>query len=248
MAYYDACTDREDKLLDDASSFRSKGYALFEGALSAEDLALLRGACDHLLDEPVHDGGNGDIHKIGLGEARRFLRHRHEEFPGLEDFLLGKRIADICGVCGMEDPMLFNEQFVVKGAGKGASFAWHQDGAYVGFDHRPYLTIWIALDDATEENGCVYILPRDLKAEGHLDPHEWQDDSNELNGYFGSETGMPMTCKAGTIVAFSSLTLHSSGANTTGTPRRAYVTQYSQGPIIDPNTGAPKRFTKPLRA
>lgn len=233
-------------MLDQTDAFRRQGYLVFENALSPEDLQMLRGTCDTLLEEPAHDGG-GNVHKIGLGNARRFLRHRHAEFPSLEDFLLGPKIAEIISACGIEDPMLFNEQFVVKGAGKGASFAWHQDGAYVGFDHTPYLTVWIAVDDATEENGCVYILPRDLDAEPGLDRHEWQDESNELNGYFGEDTGTPMTCKAGTIVAFSSLTLHSSGANTTDSPRRAFVCQYSSGPIIDPETHAPKRFAKPLR-
>jgi len=229
------------------TEFRRQGYAVFEEALSVGDLAMLRRTCDTLLEEPAHDGG-GDVHKIGLGEARRFLRHRHADFPDLEAFVLGPKIAEISAACGLTDPMLFNEQFVVKGAGKGASFAWHQDGAYVGFDHRPYLTIWVAVDDATEANGCVYILPRDLDTAPELDRHEWQDDTNELNGYFGTETGRPMTCKAGTIVAFSSLTLHSSGANRTPNPRRAYVCQVSSGPIVDPATGQPKRFAKPLVA
>ena len=132
------------------------------------------------------------------------------------------------------DSFLFNEQFVVKGAGTGASFAWHQDGAYVGFDHRPYLTVWIALDDTTEENGCVYLLPRDLDAQPGLDPHEWQEASRELNGYSGDDPGRPMTCRAGTVVAFSSLTLHRSGDNRTDTPRRAYVCQYSGGTAARP--------------
>ena len=134
----------------------------------------------------------------------------------------------------------------MKGSGQGAKFAWHQDGAYVGFEHRPYVTVWIALDDANLDNGCLYILPRNLENENYLEPHEWQDDSNELNGYSGTERGLPLICKAGTVVAFSSLTLHSSGTNNTRHPRRAYVTQYSDGPIIDPNTNAPKRFAKPL--
>ena len=128
-------------MLDQTDAFRRQGYLVFENALSPEDLKMLRGTCDTLLEEPAHDGG-GNVHKIGLGDARRFLRHRHAEFPSLEDFLLGPKIAEIISACGIEDPMLFNEQFVVKGAGKGASFAWHQDGAYVGFDHTPYLTVW----------------------------------------------------------------------------------------------------------
>lgn len=227
-------------------TFRKTGHAVFEGALSADDLALLQQTCDTLMSEPVDDGG-GDRHKIGLGAARRFLAHRHEEFPDLEDFLLGDTIDHVTRACLGQPAMLFNEQFVVKGAGKGASFAWHQDGAYVGYDHTPYLTVWIALDDTTEENGCVYLLPRDLDAEPGLDPHEWQDETNELNGYTGDSPGTPMTCPAGTVVAFSSLTLHRSGPNVTGTPRRAYVCQYSVEPIRDPETGALKRYAKPVR-
>lgn len=225
--------------------FARQGYRVFPDAISPEDLATLRTTCDTLLDEPIDDGGK-DRHKIGLGAARRFLAHRHEEFPALERFITGPQIAELTRSLLGQDAYLFNEQFVVKGAGKGASFAWHQDSAYVGFDHQPYLTVWMALDDATEDNGCVYLIPRDIEAKPGIDPHEWQDESNELNGYFGDEPGIPMTCKAGTIVVFSSLTLHRSGANTTPNPRRAFIAQYSPEPITDPATGKPKRYAKPL--
>lgn len=231
---------------DILTKFRQTGYAVFPNALSAEDLSLLQKTCDALLDEPVDDGGHSGRHKIGLGQKRRFLAHRHEEFPELERFLLGDKIAEITNACLGLSGQLFNEQFVVKGSGTGASFAWHQDGAYVGFDHTPYLTVWIALDDTTIENGCVYILPRNLDEKPDLDKHEWLEESNELNGYFGKESGSPMTCPAGTIVAFSSLTLHRSGPNTTEMPRRAYVCQYSAVPIRDPKTGELKRYAKPV--
>lgn len=115
---------------------------------------------------------------------------------------------------------LFNEQFVVKGAKKGASFAWHQDGVYIGFGHSAYLTVWIALDDATKANCCIYILPRNLKNEPGLDLHEWIEDRSELNGYFGDETGIPGDCSVGSIVGFSSITLHRSGSNTTDKSNR----------------------------
>jgi len=231
--------------MSSVDEFRTHGYALFENALSTADLETLRAACTTLLEEPVDDGG-GDRHKIGVGATLRFLAHRYEEFVDVEAFLLGPVIDHVTRACLGQGAYLFNEQFVVKGAGKGASFAWHQDGAYVGFEHAPYLTVWIALDDTTEENGCVYLLERNLDTAPDLDPHEWQEETNELNGYSGDETGIPMLCKAGTVVAFSSLTLHRSGANSTDTPRRAYVCQYSGAPLIDPTTGKPKRFAKPV--
>ncbi|RVT85672.1 phytanoyl-CoA dioxygenase family protein [Rhodobacteraceae bacterium CCMM004] len=225
--------------------FRARGHAEFPAAVPPGALADLRAACDALLAEPADDGGDG-THRIGLGRARQFLAHRHEEFPAVERFLLGPEMAAVVEACLGTPGYLFNEQFVVKGAGSGASFAWHQDGAYVGFDHTPYLTVWIALDDATEENGCVYLLARDLDRQPGLEPHVWQEASNELNGYDGDAPGTPMTAAAGDVVAFSSLTLHRSGENRTPRPRRAYVCQYSAEPLLDPATGRPKRFAKPV--
>ena len=225
--------------------FRRNGYAVFPEAIDEGELGLLRACCDRLLEEPIDDGADGR-HRIGRGEARRFLAHRHADFPDLEAFVLGPKMAAIGQKCLGSECLLFNEQFVVKGARHGASFAWHQDGAYVGFKHLPYLTVWIALDDASEENGCVYLLPRDLDEAPDLDSHEWNEDARELNGYSGSDPGRPMTCAAGTIVAFSSLTLHRSGDNVTDRPRRAYICQYSVEPLRDPQTGALKQFAKPL--
>jgi ectoine hydroxylase-related dioxygenase (phytanoyl-CoA dioxygenase family) len=233
--------------MSQAATFRDNGYAVFPAALTEDELSTLRAACQTLLDEPIDDGG-GDRHKIGLGAARRFLAHRHAEFPDVEAFLLSKKIGEIVSSCLGSNGFLFNEQFVVKGSGTGASFAWHQDGAYVGYEHPAYLTVWIAMDDTTEENGCVYLLPRNLDEQPDLDPHEWQDESNELNGYTGDAPGTPMECPAGTIVAFSSLTLHRSGPNTTSKPRRAYVCQYTVEPLRDPSTGELKRFAKPVGA
>jgi len=228
-------------------TYRRTGFTTYPNGLSPAELDTLRITCDTLLAEPAEDGGEG-MHTIGLGDARRFLRHRHTDFPELQDFVLGNTMARIARECLVAEPYLFNEQFVVKGAGKGASFAWHQDSAYVGFDHAPYVTVWIALDDTTEANGCVYLLPRDIDKDPGIDPHEWQDETNELNGYFGDAPGHPMECEAGTVVAFSSITLHRSGPNSTDKPRRAYIAQYSAEPIRDPDSGDLKRFATPMSA
>lgn len=227
------------------NDFRKTGYAVFPEALGAADLGMLRDTCDALLAEPPDDGG-GDTHKIGQGQARRFLGQRHKDFAELDRFVHGALARGLVGQCLGESPVLFNEQFVVKGAGKGASFAWHQDSAYVGFEHPPYLSLWMALDDATAENGCVYLIPRDLDADPGIDPHRKMDGSDELNGYFGAEPGEAMTCPAGTVVAFSSRTLHRSGENRTKHARRAYLAQYSLAPVADPVTGALKRFASPV--
>ena len=86
--------------------FADRGYAVFPDALDRDELALLCNTCDTLLAEPVDDGG-GDRHKIGLGQARRFLAHRHEEFPEVERLLLGRKIDRIVRTCLGTDSYLF---------------------------------------------------------------------------------------------------------------------------------------------
>lgn len=225
--------------------FNNQGYFVAEEALSENDLKLLGNCCNALLDEPVDDGG-GDRHEIGLGKRRRFLAHRHEEFDGLEAFILSGPPAKVASRVLGSECYLFNEQFVVKGPKTGASFAWHQDSAYVGFDHKPYISVWMAIDEANKKNGCLRILPRNLKEENYIDTHNWDEGSKELVGYDGSDEGSMVIGPEGTIVVFSSLTLHSSGENITDKSRRAYLIQYSSEPLRDPESGQLKRFAKPV--
>jgi ectoine hydroxylase-related dioxygenase (phytanoyl-CoA dioxygenase family) len=69
---------------------------------------------------------------------------------------------------------LFNEQFVVKAADRGLPFSWHQDSGFIPYRHRPHLTCWIPLDDASDANGTVHMLPyarvgtRDVVRPRHL--------------------------------------------------------------------------------
>ena len=64
----------------------------------------------------------------------------------------------------------------VKGTEGSMHLAWHQDSGYVGFPHRPYLTCWCALDDMSEENGTVYILPYERAGTRELVEHTEYED------------------------------------------------------------------------
>ncbi len=232
-------------LSTERKSFRRIGYCILENGLTGDELEGLRVAADELLAEPPVDGG-GRFHDIGKGDDRRFLRQRHADYPAVADFLFSDRMKATATALLDASPFLFNEQFVVKGPKSGATFEWHQDGAYVGFEHQPYLTFWIALDDVNEDNSCLYVLPRNLDEDSSLVPHYWDKDGKQQIGYDGDDSGIRVTGPAGMIVVFSSTTLHRSNANTTGSPRRAYICQYSGEPIIDPATSQPKHFATAL--
>lgn len=230
----------------DVLDYFEQGYTIFPDALEPDELAALSKVCDLLMAEPPDDDMGGTAHDIGKGPDRRFLRHRHRDHPDLSAFVLGPSMRAFVSRFVGKTPYLFNEQFVVKGPKTGAAFAWHQDSGYVGFDHTPYLSVWIAVDETTRDNGPVHLLPRNLNRDTAVLPHQWDDQGKEMVGYDGPEPGVEAIVPAGSVVIFSSVTLHRSSPNITDAPRRAFLAQYSGEPIIDPATGVPKTFATAL--
>ena len=74
--------------------------------------------------------------------------------------------------------LLYNTSFVIKEPNSKAHISWHQDLTYWGFNDDKQVAAWIALSDATEENGCMYMIPGSHKV-GQL-PHKITKDSNNL--------------------------------------------------------------------
>jgi phytanoyl-CoA hydroxylase len=104
-----------------------------------------------------------------------------------------------------------------------AEFPWHQDNGYGAKTAPNNVTVWCALDDVDEQNGCVWIIPGSHK--GGLLPHRTSGTSWHLTVAAPSD-GIPARLKAGEAVAFNGLTLHRSLANHTNQPRRAFFMSY----------------------
>jgi len=119
-------------------------------------------------------------------------------------------------------------QFVTKlpDAGSGKSeFPWHQDNGYVSIEPATNVTIWVALDDVDERNGCVWVVPGS-HAKGLLDHRAKSAETWHLTLDFEGE-GVPAILKAGEAVAFTGLTLHRSKLNHTDKARRAFFMEYA---------------------
>jgi phytanoyl-CoA hydroxylase len=123
---------------------------------------------------------------------------------------------------------LWFNQYVTKmpDAHSGKSeFPWHQDNGYSVIDPATNVTIWIALDDVDEQNGCVWVVPGSHQR--GLLPHRAKNaDSWHLSVTVEGD-GVPARMKAGEAVVFSGLTLHRSKLNHTDRPRRAFFLEYT---------------------
>ena len=120
---------------------------------------------------------------------------------------------------------MYWDQAVYKKPEKPRRFPWHQDNGYTFIEPQQYLTCWIALTDATEQNGCPWVAPG-VHRVGTL-AHTYVDP---LGFECFAEPPAPAIAapvRAGSAVVFSSLTPHFTGPNLTGEVRKAYILQYA---------------------
>jgi hypothetical protein len=135
------------------------------------------------------------------------------------------------------DVRLFWEQAVVKPPGARTELPWHQDSGYTPTVPEEYVTCWLALDDADESNGCLWVRPG-----SHLEgrrPHVNGGTGPFRVGYDGDDLGRSVPVRRGAVLVFSSLLLHRSGPNTTDRPRRAWILQYCVASATSALSGKP---------
>ena len=224
--------------------FQTEGYFIMENVIPPAHVELLREACQSGIDaiDRRMDELKTDVLGINHRNSRYFVSGVNTLYPQVREFLFSPLMADVCRATLGPDAYLFFEQYVVKAAERGMKFSWHQDSGYVGYPHTPYLTCWCPLDDVSEENGTVYILPYDRAGVREMVPHTLDPETNDKVGYFGDDPGIPVVCPAGSIAVFSSVVFHSSGANKTSKARRVYLAQYSSDVILSDDGTKSKHY------
>ena len=234
------------------NEFKSQGYLIFEDFVSSEVLSELKESLNSIFNAIDNDSNRlkqsydnkhyGDISK----EGRKFLKNQSRYYPAIQRYLKSKPIKEIVTNLLDGDAFIFNDQFVIKEPNTPSSFNWHQDSGYVNFDHKPYLTTWLALDDTHPLNGPLSIIPTNIETTSEVITHQWSDKSKDLFIQVDESKAKELYVSEGTLVVFSSLTPHASGANQSSKTRTAYLAQYSSEPIIDPNTGLIRNQAIPI--
>jgi ectoine hydroxylase-related dioxygenase (phytanoyl-CoA dioxygenase family) len=230
-----------------ARQFREEGFFVLTGIVPPDDLDTLRGECQRLVDAREREMDRLGVDKIDLDHrGRRYFLHAYGKSPAVERFLSSDLMAQIARAALGDTVYLFNEQYVVKAAERGMQFSWHQDSGFIDYAHRPYLTCWIALDDVSEANGTVYLLPYSRAGTRGVVKHARDEETGDLVGYCGDDPGTPVIVPAGSIACFSSTLFHRSGPNTTDRMRRVYVAQYSAEPMLSEDGSQLRMLAEPL--
>lgn len=148
-------------------------------------------------------------------------------------------LAAVERMLGAEAEM-FQEMALFKPPGIGREKPWHQDHAYFNLpEGTPVVGVWIALDDATLENGCMVFQPGGHRQGPipHFQRRDWQIcDAEILKG--GATVAAPIP--AGGCLIFDGLTPHGTPSNRSGLRRRAV--QFHYVPKGTPRTATEERM------
>ncbi len=229
---------------DQVASYRENGFLVVTGALQPEEIAQLHAEIARICRGERGPLRNGLMHSADESDEeviRQYLciHFPHKISPLMYAQLTHPAIVDVLTQIIGPDVKCMQSMLFVKSAGKPGQ-AWHQDEDFIPTRDRSLTGAWMALDDATLENGCLWVLPGSQR-HGVLWPLGEQDDSrfdctDESHGFpWRDEDAIPVEVPAGSIVFFNGYLLHRSLPNRARSGhRRALVNHYMSAQSLLP--------------
>jgi ectoine hydroxylase-related dioxygenase (phytanoyl-CoA dioxygenase family) len=215
-------------------SYRQNGFLAIDDLLDADELATSRQAVDKAVAETVaQDASSNDVRHNQGGEDSYYKRvfvqcvnlwKTHDPVKALVlDPRLGQMAAEISGASGVR---LYHDHALVKAPWANPT-NFHVDNPMDPFYSPQATMLWIALDDATLQNGCLYFLPGShqtsrLDISGKLGQAGIGDLLDDYPEWVSIEP-QPVEVKAGAGIFISGMVAHAAGPNMTLKPRRAFA-------------------------
>lgn len=191
---------------EQVEQFNRDGYVKGIRIFNDVEIAAHREYFDDLLAAVIAAGG--DSYSISTA---------HMKYQRVWDLLTNQRIvscvADLLG----PNVIGWGSHYFCKMPRDGKSVSWHQDASYWPLSRSKTVTVWLAIDDADTENGCMKFLPGSHR-HGHLEYRESTSDEDNVLDQTVEEierfgTPIDVTLAAGEISIHSDLLLHGSEAN-----------------------------------
>jgi ectoine hydroxylase-related dioxygenase (phytanoyl-CoA dioxygenase family) len=208
------------------AAFDADGYVVIPDLLTSDEVATTIAETDRFEAEADAFLAAIDGERMAIAErgAITFSVHVAAKSAVLAELSRHPRIVDLCADLIGPDVRLYWDQAVYKKPEKPRRFPWHQDNGYAFVEPQQYLTVWLALTDATTDNGCPWVVPG-LHRGGTL-RHTYVEPLG-FECLSDPEGAVAAPVPAGGAVVFSSLTPHLTGPNTTDAVRKAYILQYA---------------------
>lgn len=213
---------------DERRLYDEQGFVLVPEIFSAAELEEIDQEIDRILPDADAQGEHsGWIFKI-VGHSDLASRFAEDErLLGLIEDIVQPGIS------------VHSSKIVTKLPHSNEICHWHQDEAFYLEPDDPEtvsktrMSVWVPLQDATEQNGCLWIVP-----ESHrwgLESYTWADDGTcrkriDREAY-ANEHAIQVPVRAGSAVLFSAWTWHHSKNNQTDQVRRAFIVSYQEATV-----------------
>ncbi|MFC3053440.1 phytanoyl-CoA dioxygenase family protein [Kordiimonas pumila] len=164
----------------------------------------------------------------------------HDLDPVFNDFCRQPAFETITKGLGLVDPLLLQSMYIFKQPQIGGEVVCHQDATYLRTEPQSCIGLWVALEDATIENGCLWGIPGGhkqggLKAAFRRDPETNQTWTEILDDTpYDEGKKIPLEVTKGSVIVFGGLFPHMSYANKSAHSRHAFTLH-----IIDKTTHYP---------
>lgn len=151
----------------------------------------------------------------------------HDLDPDFDNFSRDERLASVATALGIAEPQIWQSMYIQKSPRVGGEVRWHQDATYFNTYPLSVVTFWFALDDADQENGCLWVdkagAQTPLREVFELKDGKTEIHTLDTTPWPNRESAEPLEVKAGTLVCFKGTLPHYSAPNTSERPRHAYT-------------------------
>ncbi len=159
----------------------------------------------------------------------------HDRDPVFEAFSHGPALAELGRDLGLLQPQVWQSQVIFKQPHIGGEVGWHQDASFFVTTPQTVTTFWFALEDATLDNGCLWIQrgghrgadggPAALREQYRCDHASGTLHMQALDAtpWPTMAEAVPLPVAAGTLIVFHGLLPHCSAPNRSAKSRLAYT-------------------------
>ncbi|XP_060868756.1 phytanoyl-CoA dioxygenase domain-containing protein 1 homolog isoform X1 [Metopolophium dirhodum] len=168
----------------------------------------------------------------------------HRLHPTFEACTYSDKVTNVCRALGLVKPVVPQSMYIYKNPGVGGEVISHQDSTFLFTEPDSLVGFWIALDDATLENGCLWVIPGSHKTDIHKRLIRNPDKSSAISKTIFQGTYpeyeqslyVPLAVEKSSLVLIHGKVVHKSEQNKSQYSRHAYtfhvfdegISQYSE--------------------
>lgn len=231
--------------------FRTRGFVALRGFLSEQEVGELRGELARYKNEVVPSLPPQDVlyeNKGDSGSMKQLIR-MFEHDAWFRQMIVGERFRSVAEEL-LEGPVVEkNLQWFNKPPRIGGPTPPHQDGYYFMIEPQDAVTMWLALDEVTEENGCVrYVSGSHLRGIRTHARSNVLGFSQGITDFGPDDTAheVPMPAKPGDLLVHHCLTIHRAEPNLSERGRQAMGLIYYSAAARE-DTEQHERYQKSVR-